>query len=951
MADNSKKIDFNDFLKIYPPLSKPEDKSNYKTFNQYFKKKEKKDINKDEEKKEIKIIEEKDENVNNLETDRTKDENEEEWYLIDKAIDLQNKKRKRTNDIRQALETFFNQSVLISKLSTFFHEFQSFLTTPEPPKKKNTQKDEKKEEHLKSFIKLPSFIKDKEIEEKILIKIKGITCKLTESVKIMKFGGNHYIIRMFEIGEQCYFLLSGRLSVLKPVEYKNVKITYEEYLIYLMTLYNNKEFDLIEQLIEINKKYINLHYLDNLIIFVKAYFIVKLNNDINNEDEITIKYIDKKFKDFYLSYEDFGLKRNEILYQINQIKYTSNAKDNKLNLEIKQYLLSIFKPSVDDRFIMNQYKFVFDKKLEKESPGCSLFKYEIFIFLYPGAFFGETALEIKNRKRNASIRTEEECIILSLSIEDYRNLLSDDNKRLKALDIALICNNFFFGNISPILFDKYYFPYFKALNKKKDDILYDQGDEISSVFLLKEGEVKFEINCSILDLYNIIRNYLLAIIRNNHFFQLSEEEIKKLKETYLNDSFYFNLRNKNEIFKEKLKVKRKMFLYRCNTYECFGLIEYFLDINYNMTCSVNSLKAKLFEINKYNLEKIISGEKQITSTYYQFVINQLLLQIKRLHNVKEDNINQIEYKIKEKIYDESKVMNYFIKGQTGIYKPFKKEKLKIKPLFLEDNSSNNQSNKVLSTIIPNKKLDNNINDLIKRKSYIFTEPNLMPSINTNKKDDLYKSLREKINDDKDVKNKIYNIKTNIKILKEDNNNKKYFLNKNITNSHLTFNKNRTSKTIVNCGREFLSLKQIKKKLMNLRKDMNEYNQLQSEVNISLNNNKEINLRSLYKNDVDINNQKFINDLVNKEDISKFSKYSLKPKSFYDSFGVNFKKYFKVKAIPSFTNRKKMWRNVKINIDDIENMKIKNKLMTTVSIQPIEIRRRGKSTMNNNTIIQ
>ena len=42
MADNSKKVEFEDFLKIYPPLSAKVDKSNYKTFNNFFKKKKKK---------------------------------------------------------------------------------------------------------------------------------------------------------------------------------------------------------------------------------------------------------------------------------------------------------------------------------------------------------------------------------------------------------------------------------------------------------------------------------------------------------------------------------------------------------------------------------------------------------------------------------------------------------------------------------------------------------------------------------------------------------------------------------------------------------------------------------------------------------------------------------------------------------------------------------------------
>ena len=270
------------------------------------------------------MIEEKDEIGNETERSKNKDNsNEEDWYLVDKGITLQNKKRKRTNDIRQALESFFNNSVLISKLSKYFHEFQSELLAPTPPiniLKKSPPKKEENNNLISAMPKLPYFIKDKDVEEKILYKIKGITNKLTDVVKIMRFEENKYIIRMFEIGEQCYFLLSGKLSVLKPVEYKNMKISYENYFIYLMTLYHNQEFDLIEQLLEINRKYVNIHYIDNLIDFVKAYFIVKLNNDINRGEDVNLKYIEQKLKDFFLSYEDYGLKRIEISYQISQIK-------------------------------------------------------------------------------------------------------------------------------------------------------------------------------------------------------------------------------------------------------------------------------------------------------------------------------------------------------------------------------------------------------------------------------------------------------------------------------------------------------------------------------------------------------------------------------------------------------------------------------------------------------
>ena len=60
-----------------------------------------------------------------------------EWYLINKGIDLQNKKRKRTNDIKQALEIFFNNSDLIFKLSKYFQEFQSELLIKSESSQKN----------------------------------------------------------------------------------------------------------------------------------------------------------------------------------------------------------------------------------------------------------------------------------------------------------------------------------------------------------------------------------------------------------------------------------------------------------------------------------------------------------------------------------------------------------------------------------------------------------------------------------------------------------------------------------------------------------------------------------------------------------------------------------------------------------------------------------------------
>ena len=986
MNESPKKINFEDFMKIYPPLSEKVDPSTYKTFNKYFKRKEKKEEKNEDEKNNIKdkkpvknnkiyTIDEKQEILSQEENEK-KDEpdskREEEWYLVNKGIDLQNKKRKRTNDIKTALEIFFNQSDLISKLSKYFSQFQNeLLSSPEPSQEHPNKKEENEESGI--LPKLPSFIKDKNIEEKILSKIKIITNKLTDAVKIIKCPENYYIIRMFEIGEQCYFLLNGRLSILKPVEYKNVKITYEQYFRYIMNLHHNNELNLLEQLIHINRDYINIQYIDNFLLLIKSYFIIKINNDLdNNESFKDFNSIENKLNDFHFTFEDFGLKKNDVKFNITQLKYNNSGNSKSLALEIKKYLKSIFKPSFDDEFVMNQYKFLFSQDSEKDLPGLSLFKYEIFICLFPGAFFGETALENTSKRRNASIRTEEECIILSLNNDTYGSLLSDDSKRLKALDVSFICDNFFFGNISPILFNKYYFPFFKAISKKKDESLYNQGDEMTSLFLLREGEVKFEVFCSVVELYNIIKSYIFAIEKNNHFFKLSDKTIKNLKESYLNDSFYFSLRNKNDAFKDQLKQKQKMVIYLCNTYDLIGLNEYFLEINYNSTCYVNSLGAKLMEITKYNLETILNSEKQILPSYYIVVCNKLLSEIKRLNNIKEDYIKQIEKKIVEKNYDDSISMNYIIKGQAGSKKPYIRERVKVKPLFSDEtNYSPYKYNNLISespkkfnnSIISSKKFPSIRKDISKMPSNFFNESN-----SSNKISDLYLKTSNILENSKDnfVKVKYnsygkYSLKdthkkilSNFRIVKEDNKIPNLFYNKGDENSATKKNHKKDdniSATIVNCGRKFLSLNQIKIKLRNISQDMYQFNKIKTDQQNSYKkdiNNQDRNQSFFYKNNLGLSQSNFRYDLLNAGNRLKAKEIN-KPYISYISFGSSQKK-IGPNSSPISSKRVTFWKNKQVNnFEEIKRFNPKNKLMNTMFVDHIETKTSGKNTFINNQV--
>ena len=144
---------------------------------------------------------------------------------------------------------------------------------------------------------------------------------------------------------------------------------------------------------------------------------------------------------------------------------------------------------------------------QKEYP-FTIYKYDIFLYIYPGSFFGDMALDAKIKKRNATIRAEEDCIICSLSNQNYFSLLYEENKRLKNFELNLLCRKYFFNKISQIIFNKYYYPMFKVVEKIKKDIVYKQNEDISSIFLLREGVIKIEFYGTIRDIHNLIKKII-----------------------------------------------------------------------------------------------------------------------------------------------------------------------------------------------------------------------------------------------------------------------------------------------------------------------------------------------------------------------------------------------------------------------------------------------------------
>ena len=638
----NKTEEINEYIQVYPPFKSISDYSESKRFLPLFSKKisnktSLEQIDSIHNSKNTELIKEKEQNQINI---------EDEYFLINKGIEQNKTKSKRTGDVKLALENFFRKSDLIEKITKFFEEKEKSINKEKLKQKKRNKND-----------------KEEEKEKSTEIYINSIISKLADNTIIEKYNKNEFIIKMNEAGENCYFLLIGRLSILKPVEY-HIELTYDEYMQYLLNLTKNNETEIIDNIKRLNKKYIDIGFVYDLLKFVKTYFIIKLKNDIFKlikSNELKIDYIQHRFKLFNLSFEDYNLSSSIIYQHIKEIIKGSTSKEKELKESLNRVISS--ENEYLELFYSNPHLF------ENIKHKFTIFKYEDFISLKPGNFFGETALDDIDNKRNASIRCEEDCIILSLKNDIYKALLYENKRRLKSFDVIFICKNFFFNDISTIIFNKNYFSSFKLLSKTKDDIIYKQKEKVTSVYFVKEGDLKLEINSSILELYNLIK-YYYEKLANNPNIKISQNELKEIKENYLDDKTITNIRNQNYIMKEKLNSKYKFELFTSSYCETLGLEEFFLKNNYLCTCTVISKEAKIVEINSEMLNNIITNEKNCHSSYYNLIESKLITTIKRLYIIKKNYVNQLNYKIKENFFGTEVPQKNLIKGQTGSKRPF-----------------------------------------------------------------------------------------------------------------------------------------------------------------------------------------------------------------------------------------------------------------------------------------
>ena len=770
--------------------------------------------------------------------DKYVDKLNEDFYLINKGLELQKRNLKRTHDVKKALEIFFENSELIQKVS--------------------------KNYGINSNI---NPLKDKNVNEKIRDRIRKFISNLADNVLIEQYEKDKFIIRKNDIGKDCYFLLSGRVSILKPVEYKYLKITYEEYLKYLLNLRNNNEKKLFEAVTNINWNFMKIYNEETLMDIIKYYiqkrisFYSNISYDLEDKniiEDLSLENIEAFINEYSLTFEDFGLSREKIVSDIKEIESKENENVNKIQYMINNYFKDIFKITKKMNMLYNSYDFIFQKMETEKYKLVTLYKYETFLILSPGALFGEMSLDSDNKIRNASVRTESNCIVVSLSIEKYANYLSDENRKILTRHINFLCNNFFFNNISQKIFTKYYFPIFKLKNIIKDNIIYCQESPCNSLYFLMDGSIKYEITASIIEIHNLIK-FLISGLNGSKDLKLNNNIIKELISEYIKYNQLINIRNANIILSEKVSKVKKFELSISESYEVLGLTEFYFDLPHICSCTVISQNVRLFEISRTNLNYIISYEKVVKEDLNKLVVDKIIAFIKRLFNVENIFINNVMEKIDSnffEIYDTAFFNNINYEKFTALNGQNKNNLKNSKDV--EKNEKANKQNGDLILIkqfskvgyiddiknisyspvkhnkqFLNQKLFSEIKDFNSPRPFsIINLGKIYDENKLNKEQDLSDTKKNKnqinksliinkfnkITDEKQIetKEKIFTKdfpKINIltKFFQEKNNNE--LLNSNINNNEININDNTkidlSQETFINIGKSYISLPKLR----------------------------------------------------------------------------------------------------------------------------------------------
>ena len=496
----------------------------------------------------------------------------------------------------------------------------------------------------KMLLTIGHIIKQSKLSQKIIEQLETeenmntLSLAIAKNSSFMKIDRNNILYHVGEIDDKFYFIIKGRISQLNA-NIQNLKLSFEEYISYLLELQRKKEVHILNEVLTANNKEVEIKSVDDIKKIYNVIFKEKLIEKISLETITNNTELEDFFKQYYQDFGDYKLSKRELKkLEKDKNKIIMGA----INRDWDDYILEKCHPNSDDLLLFEPFEEIY--KSDKKNYICYIF--EISSNLTEGDYFGDFSLDEDKIIRNETIRAEEDTVLGWISNEDYINIVAPSRKIEKQKEISLLNNSFFFKSISERIFKKNYYEMFVKKEYGMNTILFNSGEKPKSLIFLKQGKISLVLNCSIIELYNLIQMIYIQLNKvawpydNFQKKILVKEDLKTIEKKYFNEPILKKIKTFNKIFKFELEKKRKFQLSLFSDLEIIGLEEIYLKIPYIAKGIVIGDKIICNEIplDKFNI--ILQEEiRNITESYVKASLNRVLSLMERLHNLKQNYMN------------------------------------------------------------------------------------------------------------------------------------------------------------------------------------------------------------------------------------------------------------------------------------------------------------------------
>ena len=476
---------------------------------------------------------------------------------------------------------------------------------------------------------------------------------------------NEVLYKVGDNDNRLFFILSGRIQLLKLKELPNVQMTNLEYLNYCKYLYKNNEMYILNEVINYNHRILPFMSEEEVMFVSKIYFQLELMDKINRHTLKNNFFLNKFFNSYEYTYKDFGIKTKDL----------NNIEDKKIkkligaNEEWENYIKEKCSPTDSDLSSYEPFKILLKSKQIKN---VTCFVYESDSYLEQNEYFGEISYDSYTKQNKYAVRAQKDSVLAWIKNADYLNVI-DPKRKLETIKEILYLNKaFFFKEINGHLFEKNVYPHFLLHEFTRNTVLCNSGEKPKNLLFLREGKLSLEIKCSIIDFSYLIKDLYNNLVDNPLFKDISPE-IKKMilsKETtnilkrIAYDDSLDKILKENPHTIEEFKKNKKFNISQLNSDEILGIEEYFLNCNYISKCTVNARRALCYSIPVKEITHILKEDHKVLISFVKTATNKIISLIKRLDNIKSHSMSYIktkfdyELKMNQNAVTEGNEVNY-----------------------------------------------------------------------------------------------------------------------------------------------------------------------------------------------------------------------------------------------------------------------------------------------------